>query len=138
MTNNKTVYLTNDDSLETLWKFLKKWCIAARARFNEDIISFRTNKYTRAEALKDRKTKPNTTEINAKIHIFKDGEAIRILGGWIGNGINDKCIWSKVIDKIANYFECWGGGNSMICGCTSGKWLYQWSSPMSAKEPEKT
>ena len=80
-----------------------------------EIIPIGTEKY-RTKVLKDRRTGPNAKEIDAKIHIAKEGEVTRILGGWIGNGIEDENILSKVLDKIADYFEHWSRGNPTIFG----------------------
>ena len=89
-----TVYLAYTYDLDIQWKILKRWCKAAGDKFNE-----------------------NKMEVNTiGIHITKEGEVTRILGGWIGNAINDKSTWSKALVKIADYFKLWGRGNPMLFG----------------------
>ena len=95
--NDTTVYMADTDDLDMLWKVLKRWCTAAGARFNEskmEVIPIGTRKY-RTKVLRDRRTGPNAKEIDTKIHIAKEGEVTRILGGWIGNGIRTKTFGQK-------------------------------------------
>jgi hypothetical protein len=41
------------------------------------------------------------------IHIARDKEPTRILGGWVGNGIDEETLWSKILDKIQSTFKRW-------------------------------
>ena len=51
---------------------------------------------------------PNGTSLPAGVHLVKDKEPTWILGGWIGNGIDEAAVWSKNIDKMQAVFERWG------------------------------
>jgi len=43
-----------------------------------------------------------------EIHIAKDGEAIRILGLWQGNGISTKTKWNEIVERQAKTMKLWG------------------------------
>ena len=64
----------------------------------------------------NRKSTPSGAEIDTNILIAKEKEPIQILGGWLGNGIDNKAIWSKNLDEIDEYFERWGRSNPTIFG----------------------
>ena len=103
-----TVYLAYTYDLDMQWKILKRWCIAAGDKFNENKMEVKT----------------------IGIHITKEGEVTRILGGWIGNAINDKSTWSKALVKIADYFKLWGRGNPMLFGQSDSKNVWRRSLPI--------
>jgi hypothetical protein len=43
-------------------------------------------------------------------------EAVRILGSWIGNGISQAGVWSRVLDKINNSLKQWGKSHPTMFG----------------------
>ena len=74
--DDTTVYMADTDDLDMLWKILRRWCTAAGARFNEnktEVIPIGTEEY-RTEVLRNRRTGPNTKEIDAKLHMAKEGK----------------------------------------------------------------
>ena len=46
--------------------------------------------------------------LDEKIHIAKDGEAVRSLGAWIGNKVNDLTSWETILNRIKRKLEIWG------------------------------
>ncbi|KIM85018.1 hypothetical protein PILCRDRAFT_49987, partial [Piloderma croceum F 1598] len=107
--DDTTVFLAESDSYDTLLAILTLWCRASGARFNvnkTEILPIGTKTY-RDHVLNTRKTTPNGMPLPASIHIARDKEPIRILGGWVGNGIDEEAVWSKNINKIQNTFDRW-------------------------------
>ncbi|KAK0440264.1 hypothetical protein EV421DRAFT_1684510, partial [Armillaria borealis] len=50
------------------------------------------------------------------IHVVKEKEAIRILGAWFGNNIDDCVVWSSQLEKIDSALESWERSNPTIQG----------------------
>lgn len=116
--DDTTVYLTQNDDIGELLRILETWCIASGAKFNVSktvIIPIGTPAY-RLSVINTRTNNPNLTKIDDSIHIAKENEPTRILGGWVGNGIDNEAVWSKNLDKIDKYLERWSRGNPTIFG----------------------
>jgi exonuclease III len=114
--DDTTVFLSQGDSYDELISILTLWCRASGARFNvnkTEVLPIGTKTY-RESVLHTRKTTPNGTPLPANIHIARDNEPIRILGGWVGNGIDEEAVWSKNIDKIQTTFERWHQGHPTL------------------------
>ena len=97
--DDTTVYLNQEDDFQTLTEILHLWCHASGARFNEsktEIIPIGSQRY-RDQFINTRQNSPNNAPLDPSIHIAKDQEPTWILGGWIGNGIDEQAIWSKNI-----------------------------------------
>ena len=108
--DDTTVFLNQSDDFDTLTGILSLWCKAAGAKFNEgktEVIPIGTQTF-RNQVIQTRKTDQLNTPLDPGIHIAQDGEPTRILGGWIGNNIDEQAVWSKNLDKISNTFERWG------------------------------
>ena len=43
--------------------------------------------------------------IPAQIHIARDGSATRLLGAWIGNGVNPEEPWRRITEMIRKDFK---------------------------------
>jgi exonuclease III len=107
--DDTTVYLGQNDSFDDLTDTLDLWCKASGAKFNvnkTEIIPIGSEAY-RNEVLITRRPAPLNPTIGLNIHIAKEQEPTRILGGWVGNGIDEQAIWSKNIDKINQTLERW-------------------------------
>ncbi|KAJ3480915.1 hypothetical protein NLI96_g8028 [Meripilus lineatus] len=101
--DDTTVYLSEEDKLEDLTRILDQWCLAAGSKFNREkteIIPIGTSEF-RTNLIQSRKIGQQQDRIPDSIHIAKDGEAIRSLGAWIGNGIDQHAPWTATLDKIA-------------------------------------
>ncbi|KAJ7246799.1 hypothetical protein B0H12DRAFT_985709, partial [Mycena haematopus] len=86
-----------------------RWCLASGAKFNAaktEIIPFGTKDY-RDEVLATRRLSPLDKPIPENAHIAKDGEAVRILGGFVGNEIDAFAVWTPVLDKIDADYVRW-------------------------------
>ncbi|EPS93790.1 hypothetical protein FOMPIDRAFT_12490, partial [Fomitopsis schrenkii] len=107
--DDTTTFLRKDDSYADLMQILDTWCAASGAKFNKDkteIIPIGLPEY-RSEFLHTRKPTPDSEPIPDHIHIAKDGEAIRILGAWHGNDVNETQIWTPTIDKVEAALTRW-------------------------------
>ncbi|KAI0737439.1 hypothetical protein C8Q80DRAFT_1060440, partial [Daedaleopsis nitida] len=51
------------------------------------------------------------------VRLAADGEPVRILGAFMGNGIDQCDIWSPTIAKITAVIERWQRGNATVEGC---------------------
>ena len=117
-TDDTVVYLKQNDEIKKLFEILNEWCIVSGANFNMKkmvILPIGTPTY-RQNVIVNRKSTPSGAEIDTNILIAKEKEPIQILGGWLGNGIDNEAIWSKNLDKIDEYFERWGRSNPTIFG----------------------
>ena len=54
--------------------------------------------------------------LNDHIRIAKNGEAIRLLGAWIGNNTNLKTPWELIIDNIHKALKNWGKSKPTLDG----------------------
>ena len=107
--DDTTVYLDKRDNYEELLSILNLWCRASGVRFNvnkTEIIPIGSPQYWN-KFLETQRATPENTCFNDNIRIAKEHEPTRILGGWIGNSIDEKAIWSKNLNKIQTTFERW-------------------------------
>ena len=107
--DDTTVFLSEHDNFEYLEDLLKKWCRAARAKFNvnkTEVIPIGTLEY-RNRLLATRRISENRQPLDDSIHIAAEGEAVRILGAWIGNQAENAAPWSPIIQTITENLARW-------------------------------
>ena len=101
--DDTTLYLSEQDSFDTIEPKLKAWCDVSGAKFNikkTEIIPLGTQTH-RNTIITTRKINPqDQSQLDNRIHIAKDGEAVRSLGAWIGNHAIDLTPWELTLDKI--------------------------------------
>ena len=101
--DDTSLYLRKHDRFDRVKLLLKEWCEVSGAKFNmekTEIIPIGSESH-RKEVADHRKINPCDVEpLDNRIRIAKDGEAIRLLGAWIGNKTNDLTPWETTIDKI--------------------------------------
>ena len=117
--DDTTLYLSKHDRFDTVEQLLESWCEVSGAKFNIDkteIIPL--GKATHRTVVSEtRKIHPaDRAPLDAKIHIAKDGEAVRSLGAWIGNNIQDLTPWESVIDKIKRKLDLWARSHPTLYG----------------------
>ena len=125
-TDDTTVYLSEKDNVEDLYSILTTWCLASGAEFNIEktkVIPISKKEY-RDQVVHMARTNPTSATFDQNIHIAKDGQAIRILGAWIGNNINESAIWSPILKKIDSRLKRWDRKNPLIEG---RKIIIQWT-----------
>lgn len=116
--DDTTVFLSEFDKFEDLEVILKNWCIASGARFNvekTEIMPIGTPEH-RQNLIRSRKNHATHEPLGQEIHIAVEGEPMRTLGAWVGNGINEVSVWTKTIEKIRTNLERWSRGNPTIRG----------------------
>ena len=104
------LFLNKDDSLDYIQNILNNWCKVSGARFNiekTEIIPMGTADHRKTVA-KTRKINPlDRSPLPDRIHIAQDGEAVRILGTWIGNNVNEVSPWEPILDIINAKLKLW-------------------------------
>ncbi len=123
--DDTTVYLSSQDDFSTLQQILDTWCSAAKARFNikkTEIIPIGRKAY-REEMAETYHNTGTWRNYPRGVHVARDGEAIRILGAFFGNGVNQTDIWSLVLTKIVamrqplmKVIERWKAGHATTQG----------------------
>jgi hypothetical protein len=118
--DDTNLYLSKHDRLDIVQKTLDKWCTASGAKFNiekTEIIPVGSEAH-RHEVITTRKiNQHDTTPLPPHIHIARDGEAVRMLGAWIGNDAEDQTPWETVVDKVKMNLKKW----NKICPTLDGK-----------------
>ncbi|EPS93462.1 hypothetical protein FOMPIDRAFT_26257, partial [Fomitopsis schrenkii] len=112
--DDTSTFLAATDRWSTIWIVIGRWCRGSRAKFNTgktEVIPVGRPEY-RAAVLEHRSISgvegDEHERIPDDIHIVPDGEAVRILGAWVGNGVEQIAIWAPAIKKIKDFLERWG------------------------------
>jgi hypothetical protein len=116
--DDTTVYLSEKDSFKTLDDILSCWCKASGARFNTsktEIIPIGTREY-RDSVTTSRRINPSHDPLPASLNIAEEGKATRILGAWVGNGIEEQAIWSLILEKVEKSLQRWENWHPSIEG----------------------
>ena len=124
--DDTTVYLSENDNVEDLYAILTKWCLPSGTKFNiekTEVIPIGKREY-RDEVVRTARTNPISATFDQNIRIAKDGQAIRMLGAWIGNNIDDSAIWSPILEKIDSRLQRWDRKKPSIEG---RKIIIQWT-----------
>jgi len=104
------VYLDERDDITTLEEqALKPWCEVSGAVFNiakTEIIPVGTREY-RLNLIETRQMNDNSDPIPPNIKIAVEGQPVRVLGAWIGNGVDQATPWTPTIEKIAASLKRW-------------------------------
>jgi endonuclease/exonuclease/phosphatase family metal-dependent hydrolase len=101
------VYLNENDKYETLKEIIDTFCKASTARFNlekTEFMPFGTKEF-RARFIRDRKI--GNTILSENLTIIKDGQAMRTLGAWVGNGISTQAQWDSILVKQKDLINTW-------------------------------
>ncbi|KAF8897702.1 hypothetical protein BD779DRAFT_1432156, partial [Infundibulicybe gibba] len=117
--DDTTVYLAEQDSLSELNAILDKCqCEASGAKFNTQktvILPVGTRQY-RERVIDTRKINPNEASIPEAIQIAGEEEPVRILGAYVGNGVNQSGIWVPTLEKIDTTLKQWSKSHPTIEG----------------------
>jgi exonuclease III/ribonuclease HI len=116
--DDTTVYLDCTDDLNELYKILDDWCRASKAKFNitkTEVIPIGMPGY-RNWVKETRKLHGTHDAVREHMKICRDGEPVRILGAWIGNGIDNAVPWEPVVEKIERSLDRWDKSHPSIEG----------------------
>jgi hypothetical protein len=111
--DDTSVVLGHEDKYEDLEDILLTWTKASRGRFNIPktvIIPIGTLEY-RQRVRATRRLNETHKIISDEIHIAEEGEPVRLLGAWIGNGINNADPWGPVLEKVERNLVRWAKGH---------------------------
>lgn len=104
------VYLHESDDVSSLeTAALRPWCEVSGAIFNiakTEIIPIGTKEY-RERVIATRKMNDHSDPIQPNIKIAAEGQPVRVLGAWIGNGVDQATPWTPTIEKIAANLKRW-------------------------------
>lgn len=116
--DDTTTFLHKDDSFVDLMSILDLWCAASGAKFNKEkteVIPIGNPAY-RAELLISRKPSLRGQALPDHIHIAADGEAIRILGAWHGNDVDENQVWTPTVNKVEAALAQWEKAKPTMAG----------------------
>ena len=108
--NDTLIYQNAKDDIKELQEIIKVFCIASKAKFNIE-----KTEYLPVGKKDYRKTLETTRKINDipgntipdNINIIKEGQTMRTLGAWVGNGGNQNPQWKKILDKQKEIMDTW-------------------------------
>ena len=110
LADDTALYLSLTDRFDRVLFILRSWCQVSGAKFNiekTEIIPIGSPAH-RARVQATRKINPlDHSEFDPRIRIAPDGTAVRYLGAWIGNDVNEATLWEAVIDKIDKALSLW-------------------------------
>ncbi|OSD03193.1 hypothetical protein PYCCODRAFT_1444584 [Trametes coccinea BRFM310] len=107
--DDTTVYLSSQDDYNDLQEVLNTWCGAAKARFNikkTEIIPIGTVEF-RQSVVDAYSGQGSWNNYPRNVHVAADGEAVRILGAWLGNDLANEDIWLPKLEKIRSTLDKW-------------------------------
>ncbi|EPS95584.1 hypothetical protein FOMPIDRAFT_27596, partial [Fomitopsis schrenkii] len=112
--DDTSTFLAASDGWSAVWTIIDGWCRGSRARFNAgktEVIPVGKQEY-RATVLEYRSISGQGGDEHDKIpediHIATDGEAVRVLGAWIGNKVDQIAVWTLAMTKIKSFLLRWG------------------------------
>ena len=113
------LYLSHNDCFDHILQILRAWCEVSGAKLNiekTEIIPIGSPTH-RANVKNTRKLNPqDQIELEPRIRIAADGVAVRYLGAWIGNEVDESTPWEPVIDKINRAFTLWEKAHPSMAG----------------------
>ena len=108
--DDTSMFLGPQDSFTYIQKALDDWCQVSGAKFNlgkTEIIPIGSETH-RERVVRTRKINQDEIfPIMDGIKIAQDGDAVRLLGAWIGNMVNNAAPWETILDKIHKTLELW-------------------------------
>lgn len=118
--DDTNLYLSKRDRVDHIQKILERWCKASGAKFNIDkteIIPFGTETYEQRTLTTRKINQEDQETVPENIRITEDGgEAVRILGAWIGNKTEDHTPWENIINKVEEKLTRWEKIHPMLNG----------------------
>ena len=108
--DDTTLFLNKDDRLDHIQRQLDTWCEVSGARFNvekTEIIPMGSANHRRDVTESRKINQEDESPLPEGIRIAQDGEAVRVLGAWIGNEVDDATPWEPILDTIKAKLEIW-------------------------------
>ncbi|KAL7277489.1 hypothetical protein ACG7TL_008410 [Trametes sanguinea] len=108
--DDTTVYLSEEDDFSMVQNILDVWCSASKAKFNiakTELIPI-GNKAFRERMVSTHKSTGRWMNYPEGARAAADGEPVRILGAFLGNGIDQAGVWTPKLEKIQATLDRWG------------------------------
>jgi hypothetical protein len=102
------VFINEKDNIKDLTDTIDLYCTASTAKFNmtkTTCIPIGTKEY-RENMLETRQINEQST-VPEEFKLLKEGECVRLLGGWVGNNINQSAPWGAVLEKQQAIVKRW-------------------------------
>ncbi|EJD45438.1 hypothetical protein AURDEDRAFT_31095, partial [Auricularia subglabra TFB-10046 SS5] len=112
------VFLSEDDDPATLKRILDRWCLASGAKFNTkktEIVPVGKESF-RNDLVTTRAMKAGLAPFDMGARIAAQGEPVRLLGVYIGNGIDQEAPWESIIDSSKKILEAWNVRSLTLTG----------------------
>lgn len=116
--DDTTIYLSKDDHFNDLQNVLDKWCRVSGAKFNVSktiILPIGAKEYR--NMVSRTRSLDGVHKFPADIHIAGEGEPVRILGSFVGNGVDQLSIWTSTNEKIESVLRQWDKSHPTQNGC---------------------
>ncbi|KAI0323679.1 hypothetical protein GY45DRAFT_1216293, partial [Cubamyces sp. BRFM 1775] len=107
--DDTTVFLSDEDDYRTVEEITSVWCRGSRAKFNlmkTEVVPIGTEDH-RLQVQRTRRISPGRMPVPDGVRIARDGEAIRLLGAWIGNKTEQQQAWKPIVDTIRTNLAKW-------------------------------
>ncbi|KAI0738788.1 hypothetical protein C8Q80DRAFT_1072391, partial [Daedaleopsis nitida] len=116
--DDTTTFLTEDDDFADLQEILDTWCSAAKAKFNiskTEVLPIGQKDYREHMAL-TYKTTGSWKNYPTNVKVAGEGEPMRVLGVFLGNGVEQCDVWTPTIAKVTAAVSRWQAGISTMEG----------------------
>jgi len=117
--DDTNLFLNKEDQLDYVQRTLDKWCKVSGVRFNiekTEIIPIGTKSHRKTIADNRKINAQDNNPLPQKIRIAYDREAVRILGAWIGNAVNNLAPWEPILNAIKTKLNRWEKAHLMLNG----------------------
>ena len=101
------IYLQRKDKLTDLNRIINLFCCASTAKFNSEKTEYLLigSECYQMRALRHQQFGSN--KLSDTDSIIKEGESMRTLGAWVGNGSNTIKQWNKILEDQSKIMETW-------------------------------
>ncbi|KAI0335408.1 hypothetical protein GY45DRAFT_1221604, partial [Cubamyces sp. BRFM 1775] len=116
--DDTTAFLGPGDDYTEIVRVTDTWCRGSGAKFNlgkTEFIPIGTKEF-RDRVIATRALGPGTAPFPHGTKVAKDGEAIRILGAWLGNKVNSEVSWHPLLALMRKNLARWARSNPTLRG----------------------
>jgi ribonuclease HI/exonuclease III len=117
--DDTNLFLHKEDRLDHIQDTLDRWCNVSGAKFNiekTEIIPVGTPEHRKQVADSRKINLADETTLPERIKIARDGDAVRILGAWIGNKTDNITPWEPILDTIRTKLKRWERAHPTLNG----------------------
>ena len=119
LADDMALFLSLADRFDHVRQILCDWCQVSGAKFNiekTEIIPIGSVAH-RAQVIASRKINPlDQHPFESRIRIAADTEAVRYLGAWLGNKVDESTPWEPVVSNISKALTLWEKAHPSMVG----------------------